>query len=74
VRGWTNDEAIRRWAQFPREVLDAMAPDGDFSKRHLLNPALLRMMGEVRGRRILDAGFRVLRQPPVLRAAGPLVA
>jgi SAM-dependent methyltransferase len=56
VRGWTNDEAIRRWAQFPREVLDAMNPDGDFSKRHLLNPELLRMMGEVRGRRILDAG------------------
>src|SRR5215469_6367702 len=56
VRGWTNDEAIRRWAQFPREVLDAMEPDGDFGRRHLLNPALLRMLGDVRGRRILDAG------------------
>ena len=56
MRGWTNEEAIRRWAEFPREVLDAMEPDGDFSRRHLLNPALLRMLGDVRGQRILDAG------------------
>jgi SAM-dependent methyltransferase len=56
MRSWTNEEAIRRWAEFPREVLDAMEPDGDFSRRHLLNPALLRMLGDVRGLRILDAG------------------
>src|SRR5215469_9592543 len=56
MRSWTNDEAIQGWAQFPREILDAMEPDGDFCRRHLLNPALLRMLGDVRGRRILDAG------------------
>jgi 2-polyprenyl-3-methyl-5-hydroxy-6-metoxy-1,4-benzoquinol methylase len=56
MRRWTNDEAIRRWAAFPREVLDAMESDGDFSRRHLLNPALLRMLSDVRGQRILDAG------------------
>jgi SAM-dependent methyltransferase len=33
-----------------------MEPDGDFGRRHLLNPVLLRMLGDVRGRRILDAG------------------
>ena len=38
------------------EVLDAMEPDGDFSRRHLLNPVLLRMLADVRGQRILDAG------------------
>jgi SAM-dependent methyltransferase len=54
--GWTNEEAIARWSRFPREALDAMEPDGDFSRRHLLNPALLRMLGDVRGQRILDAG------------------
>jgi hypothetical protein len=32
MRRWTNDEAIRRWAAFPREVLDAMESDGDFSR------------------------------------------
>jgi 2-polyprenyl-3-methyl-5-hydroxy-6-metoxy-1,4-benzoquinol methylase len=56
VRSWTNDEAIQGWAAFPREILDGMEPDGDFSRRHLLNPALLRMLGEVHGQRILDAG------------------
>ena len=40
---------IRRWAGFPRELLDTMEPDGDFCRRHLLNPVLLRMLGEVRG-------------------------
>jgi 2-polyprenyl-3-methyl-5-hydroxy-6-metoxy-1,4-benzoquinol methylase len=56
MRGWTNEEAIQRGAGFPRAVLDAMEPDGDFGRRHLLNPALLRMLGDVRGLRILDAG------------------
>ena len=56
MQGWTNEEAIRRWAGFPREALDAMEPDGDFARRHLLNPVLLRMLGDVRGLRILDAG------------------
>jgi hypothetical protein len=44
VRRQANEEAIQRWAEFPREVLDAMEPDGDFGRRHLLNPALLRML------------------------------
>ena len=33
-----------------------MEPDGDFGRLHLLNPALLRMLGDVRSQRILDAG------------------
>ncbi len=36
--------------------MEATAECGDFAKRHLLNPALLRLLGEVRGRRVLDAG------------------
>lgn len=53
---WTNERAIEQWGKMPREALDAMEPDGDFSKKHLLNPVLLRMLGDVRGRRVLDAG------------------
>lgn len=53
---WTNQRAIEQWAEIPRTALDAMEPEGDFSKKHLLNPVLLRMLGDVRGRRILDAG------------------
>ncbi|WP_243740464.1 class I SAM-dependent methyltransferase [Streptomyces sp. 8K308] len=52
----TNDAAIRRWNTLPREAMEAMEPDGDFAKRHLVNPVLLRMLGDVRGRRVLDAG------------------
>jgi 2-polyprenyl-3-methyl-5-hydroxy-6-metoxy-1,4-benzoquinol methylase len=33
-----------------------MEPFGDFAKQHVLNPALLRLLGEVRGRRLLDVG------------------
>lgn len=53
---WTNEEAIRRWSLTPREYLEQTAVEGDIAKRHLLNPALLRVLGDVRGRRILDAG------------------
>jgi 2-polyprenyl-3-methyl-5-hydroxy-6-metoxy-1,4-benzoquinol methylase len=52
---WSNEAAIRQWNSVPREVLDAM-PDGGFAKRHLINPVLLRMLGDIRGRRVLDAG------------------
>ncbi len=36
--------------------MTALDPEGDFVKRHLLNPVVLRLLGDVRGRRILDAG------------------
>jgi SAM-dependent methyltransferase len=56
VTNWTNDTVIQRWGAMPRAVLESMEPDGDFAKRHLLNPVLLRMLGDLRGRRVLDAG------------------
>lgn len=40
----------------PRAALAEMACDGDFAKRHLINPVILRMLGELAGRRVLDAG------------------
>lgn len=54
--GWSNEEAVARWSAMPRGVLDAMGPEGDFAKRHLVNPDVLRMLGDVEGRRVLDAG------------------
>jgi len=33
-----------------------MAQDGDFAKRHLINATLLRLLGDITGRRVLDAG------------------
>jgi SAM-dependent methyltransferase len=40
----------------PPEVVAAMASDGDYAKRHLLNPVLLRVLGGLTGQRVLDAG------------------
>jgi 2-polyprenyl-3-methyl-5-hydroxy-6-metoxy-1,4-benzoquinol methylase len=56
MKQWTNQAAIERWAAMPSEVLAETADDGDFSKRHLVNPVLLRMLGDVAGQRVLDAG------------------
>lgn len=53
---WTNDMAIQRWGAVPRAMLQQMAHDGDFAKRHLINPILLRMLGDLPGQRVLDAG------------------
>ncbi|ASW57461.1 SAM-dependent methyltransferase [Plantactinospora sp. KBS50] len=40
----------------PRTVLEQTALDGDFAKRHLINPVLLRILGDLTRRRVLDAG------------------
>ena len=56
TRGWTNDAAIAQWATMPRAQLSAMDPYGDFAKQHLLNPVLLRMLGDVSAKPVLDAG------------------
>ena len=54
---WSNAAAIDQWnATATREALEATADGGDFGKRHLVNPTVVRMVGDVRGRRILDAG------------------
>ena len=53
---WTNERAIARWSQLPRDLLTETAENGDFCKQHLVNPVLLRLLGDVTGRRILDAG------------------
>ncbi len=56
-RSWTNAEAIARWdASFDRGKPFALDEEGDFVKRHLVNPQLLRLLGDVDGRRVLDAG------------------
>ncbi|MFC7243159.1 class I SAM-dependent methyltransferase [Catellatospora aurea] len=53
---WTNDMAIRQWGAMPRTVLEQTEHGGDFAKRHLINPVLLRMLGDLNGQRVLDAG------------------
>ncbi|MEP6527906.1 MAG: class I SAM-dependent methyltransferase [Nocardioidaceae bacterium] len=52
----SEDECIAQWGQMSRSALAELDPDGGFEKRHLLNPAVLRMLGDVAGKRVLDAG------------------
>jgi SAM-dependent methyltransferase len=54
--GQANLEAIRRWSAMPADAIAEMADDGDFAKRHLVNPVLLRMLGDLAGLKLLDAG------------------
>jgi SAM-dependent methyltransferase len=54
--GWTNERAIARWGATPREFLASLDPDGGFAKRHLINPVIFALLGDIDGKRILDAG------------------
>jgi len=53
---WTNEAAIARWSATPREFLASLDPDGGFAKRYLINPTVFRLLGDIDGKRILDAG------------------
>lgn len=48
--------AIRQWETIPQSVIESHDPDGDFSKKHMLNPTILEMLGDVTNSRVLDAG------------------
>lgn len=52
----SNSDAIKGWSTMPGGAMDEYDDQGDFAKRHLLNDNLLRLLGPVEGRKILDAG------------------
>ena len=52
----SNEEAIQHWSSYPRELIEGFGDEGDFGRQHLLNPATFRMLGDVGGKSILDAG------------------
>jgi 2-polyprenyl-3-methyl-5-hydroxy-6-metoxy-1,4-benzoquinol methylase len=52
----SNSEAIAAWSTMPTDAIEAYDDQGDFPKRHLMNGNLLRMLGPVDGRKVLDAG------------------
>lgn len=51
-----NAASIRAWSQISREAIEAFGEEGDFARQHLLTPHLLRLLGQLPGQRILDAG------------------
>jgi 2-polyprenyl-3-methyl-5-hydroxy-6-metoxy-1,4-benzoquinol methylase len=52
----TNGDAINSWSQAPIEVIEQFGEEGDFTRQHLLNPAIFACLGDVAGKRVLDAG------------------
>lgn len=60
MTGHTSAEAaLAAWRGVDDDVVAALPVDGDVVKERLLHPALLRMLGDVAGRRILDVGCGV---------------
>jgi 2-polyprenyl-3-methyl-5-hydroxy-6-metoxy-1,4-benzoquinol methylase len=52
----TNAAAIASWSTMPQEALGAFDPEGDFGRRTMLNPTIFRLLGDVGGARVMDAG------------------
>jgi 2-polyprenyl-3-methyl-5-hydroxy-6-metoxy-1,4-benzoquinol methylase len=52
----SNKSVIQGWSQITDQEIDSFGDDGDFFRQHLLNPALLNLLGDVSGKAILDAG------------------
>lgn len=52
----TNQQAIEFWSHAPQKLVAQFGDEGDFARQQLLNPALFTLLGEVAGKRVLDAG------------------
>ncbi|GCE07462.1 class I SAM-dependent methyltransferase [Dictyobacter aurantiacus] len=52
----TNTDIIDAYASYPQELIEGFGDEGDLTRQHLLNPAIFELLGDVRGRTILDAG------------------
>lgn len=52
----TNAAIIKEWGSASREAAEQHGDDGDFARQHLLNPALFSLLGDIEGKKILDAG------------------
>jgi len=52
----TNADVIKTWGNASYEAAVNHGDEGDFARQYLLNPALFALLGEVKGKRILDAG------------------
>jgi SAM-dependent methyltransferase len=51
-----NAAAIAAWSKVPHEALAAFDPEGDFGRGTMLNPTIFRLLGDVAGARVMDAG------------------
>jgi 2-polyprenyl-3-methyl-5-hydroxy-6-metoxy-1,4-benzoquinol methylase len=52
----TNAEVINAYANIPQQFIEDFGEEGDLARQYLLNPTIFALLGEVSGKRILDAG------------------
>lgn len=52
----TNADVFIAWSAYPQNLIEGFGDEGDFTRQYLLNPAIFTILGEVRGKTILDAG------------------
>lgn len=53
---FTNRDIIKIWAAHAHESTASFDEDGDFARKHLLNPSIFSLLGSIEGKTILDAG------------------
>lgn len=51
----SNDDNIKKWSTISRGELENYG-NGDFGRVQMLNPAIFQLLGDVKGKKILDAG------------------
>ncbi len=56
MRELTNADVIAAWSHYPEQLIEGFGEEGDLVRQYLLNPTIFTLLGDVRGKRILDAG------------------
>jgi hypothetical protein len=52
----TNADVIKAYAEIPQKFIEGFGDEGDLTRKYLLNPAIFALLGDVRGKIILDEG------------------
>lgn len=52
----TNNQNIKAWTDATDYVIKKFTEDGDFYRQYVINPALFSLLGNIKGKKVLDAG------------------
>lgn len=52
----SNDQNIQEWNDATTYVINKFDDEGDFYRKHVINPAIFSLLGDVKNKKILDAG------------------
>ncbi len=52
----TNAQNIQAWSEATDYITQKFTDDGDFYRQHVINPALFSLLGDIKGKTVLDAG------------------